>query len=325
VIVGSLETAGERLAIECDLDWVAELLKEGAGGEIRETVDADATIRISIESRHDPFDVEGWELLTRGAWRRGRDVVLRDPCTAGFDLHVSCTSQRALFRYRWRPPRRTRAASLLLRSRFHLLARAVLVQYPALWWAGRRGRVPLHASACTDGTSTALVTAPSGVGRSTFVLEQVRGGAKATGDNLAVADDATVWGLVEPLRIGGGSGRRMPHGRNEAPLPDRVGALSPDRIVVLQRGSADHAELVACSPESAARALVTSTYMAGELRRYWAFAATLAAGTGVGPAHPALTDVAAALTQRLPCFSLLLGRTPASSLAHAFATPEVAA
>jgi hypothetical protein len=95
--------------------------------------------------------------------------------------------------------------------------------------------------------------------------------------------------------------------------------------VVLQRGSADHAELVACSPESAARALVTSTYMAGELRRYWAFAATLSVGTGIGPAHPPLTEVASTLTQRLPCFELLLGRTPAPTLAHAFATPEVAA
>ena len=324
-MVASLETAGERLAIECDLDWVADLLSEGAGGELREGREADATIGISIESVRDPFDVRGWELLTRGAWRRGREVVLTDPCTAGFDLHLSCTSDRAEFRYRWRPPRRTRAASWALRSRFHLLARAVLLQYPALWCAGRQGRAPLHASAVTDGTSTALVTAPSGIGRSTFVLEQISAGAKATGDNLAVADGATVWGLVEPLRIDGGGGRRMPHGRQEAPMPDRAGGLSPDRIVVLQRGAAEHAELVVCSPESAARSLVTSTYMAGELRRYWAFAATLSAGTGIGPAHPPLVEVASTLTRRLPCFVLQLGKSPVPTMGHAFASPEVAA
>jgi hypothetical protein len=108
-------------------------------------------------------------------------------------------------------------------------------------------------------------------------------------------------------------------------MPDRVAALSPDRVVVLQRGSAEHAELVVCNPESAARALVTSTYMAGELRRYWAFAATLSAGTGMGPAHPPLTEVAATLTQRLPCFALMLGRKAAPTLAHAFASPEIAA
>jgi hypothetical protein len=322
-MVGSLETAGERLVLGCALPWVTSLLTEGAGGEIRAGDDADATISISIEPQRRPFDVRGWELLARGAWRRGREVVMADPCTAGFDLHLSCTTERAEFRYRWRPPRRSRAASLLLRSRFHLLARAVLLQYPALWWAGTRGRVPFHASACTDGTSTALVTAPSGIGRSTFVLEQVRAGAKATGDNLAVADGATVWGLVEPLRVDGGSGRRMPHGRHEAPMPDRVGALSPDRVVVLERGSADHPELVACNPERAARALVTSTYMAGELRRYWAFAATLSAGTGLGAAHPPIAEVASAFTQRLSCFSLVLGRTPTPTLAQVFATPGV--
>ena len=324
-MLGSLETAGERIAVTCRLPWVADLLKEGAGGDLREEFDPEATISISIEVEREPFDVDGWTLLTRGAWQRGKEVVVTDPCTAGFDLHLRCSAECAEFRYRWRPPRKTRAASLLLRSRFHLLARAVLLQYPALWWAGTRGRVPLHASACTDGTTTALVTAPSGVGRSTFVLEQIRAGSRATGDNLAVADGTTAWGLVEPLRIDGGTGRRMPHGRHEAELQDRVSALSPDRVVVLERGSADRSELVPCTPEAAARALITSTYMAGELRRYWAFAATLSAGTGFGPAHPPVTDVASTLTHRLSCFSLLLGRKPAAATAHLLANSRVAA
>ena len=324
-MLGSLETAGERLAVTCQLPWVADLLKEGAGGELGEELDPEATIAITIEAERKPFDVDGWTLLTRGAWRRGRELVVVDPCTAGFDLHLRCSAERAEFCYRWRPPRKTRGASLLLRSRFHLLARAVLLQYPALWWAGTRGRVPLHASACTDGTTTALVTAPSGIGRSTFVFEQIRAGARATGDNLAVADGTTAWGLVEPLRVDGGSGRRMPHGRHEAEMPDRVSALSPDRVVVLERGSGDRSELVPSTAETAARALVTSTYMAGELRRYWAFAATLSAGTGFGPAHPPVTDVASALTQRLPCFSLLLGRQPAAAAPHVLANSRVAA
>ena len=40
------------------------------------------------------------------------------------------------------------------------------------------------------------------------------------------------------------------------------------------------------SPDEAARALVAGTYMAGELRRFWPFAATLALATGIGPVHP---------------------------------------
>jgi hypothetical protein len=321
----SLATAGEQLSIDCALPWVAELLEEACGGDLGRESDANAAIHISIEVDRSPFDVDGWELVTRGAWRRGRDVVLTDPCTAGFDLHLSCTPGRADFRYRWRPPRRSRAAALLLRSRFHLLARAVLIQYPALWWAGARGRVPLHASACTIGDAPVLVGASSGIGRSTFVLEQLRRGARATGDNLSVADGTTLWGLVEPLRVSGGSGRRMPHGRHEEAMPHRADALAPDMVVILERGGADEPSLVPSTPDAAACALVTSTYMAGELRRYWAFAATLTAGTGFGPAHPPVSSVAASFAERLPCYSLLLGREPSAAVAELFAREGVAA
>src|SRR6266480_6251924 len=99
-MVGSLETAGERLVVASQLPWVAELLKEGAGGELREDADPGATIAISIEAEKEPFDVDGWTLLTRGAWQRGKEVVVTDPCTAGFDLHLRCSAECAEFRYR---------------------------------------------------------------------------------------------------------------------------------------------------------------------------------------------------------------------------------
>ena len=57
----------------------------------------------------------------------------------------------------------------------------------------------------------------------------------------------------------------------------RAEELVPDSLVVLERLPAAEPSIVACSPVTAGRALVTSTYMAGELRRYWAFAATLSA------------------------------------------------
>ena len=170
-----------------------------------------------------------------------------------------------------------------------------------------------------------MITAPSGIGRSTLILRELASGARATGDNLAVGDGTTVWGLVEPLRVEGGSGRRMPHGRNEAPLPDRPESLAPDSFLVLARASSEETSLTTCGAEAAARALVTSTYMAGELRRYWAFAATLAAGTGIGPAHPPVTEVAAVFAARLPCFSLALGRTTRTGLSDLLDTAEVAA
>ena len=320
-----LDTAGERLSVQSELPWVADLLAEGAAGELRAVERPDASVEVRVESSGDEFETGGWELLARGVWRRHGDVVVANACTSGFDLHLRLTRERAEFTYRWRPPVRDRAAARLLRSRFHLLARATLMQYPALWWAATRGRAPLHASGCAVGRVTPLVSAQSGIGRSTLVLAEAAAGGRATGDNLAVGDGTTIWGLVEPVRVEGGGGRRMPHGRHEGPMQNRVASLAPDTVVVLSRGESDRPLLSTCSAEAAARSLVTSTYMAGELRRFWSFAATLSAGTGAGPSHPPVTEVAAAFTATLPCYSLALGRRGVARLADLLDTMEVAA
>ena len=319
-----LNTAGEQLAIECAVGWVSDLIVEGAGGELGAAA-REPSVEVRVEESNHAFETAGWELLERGAWRRNGEVVVRNACTSGFDLHLRCTADRAEFTYRWRPPARDRAAARVLRSRFHLLARAVTMQYPALWWAATRGRAPLHASACAAGGATPMLSAPSGVGRSTLVLAELEAGGRATGDNLAVGDGTTVWGLVEPLRVEGAGGRRMPHGRNEAPMPNRIESLTPDSVVVLTRGERDRPSVTRCDRETAARSLVTSTYMAAELRRYWSFAATLSAGTGVGPAHPPIGQVADAFTTKLPCFSLALSARPGDRLPDLLGTAEVAA
>jgi hypothetical protein len=322
---GFLVTAGERLQFECSVPWVAELVAEAAGGELSRREAPGVTLRVEVEPDRGAFGTAGWQLLARGAWCRNNDVVVENACTSGFDLHLRRTAQHVELTYRWRPPTRERAAARLLRSRFHLLARAVLMQYPALWWAGTRGRVPLHASGCVAGGSTPLLTAQSGIGRSTLLLSELASGGRATGDNLAVGDGTTLWGLVEPVRVKGGNGRRMPHGRHEAPLQHRAESLVPDCLVVLERGARAEATLVPWSSDSAARSIVTSTYMAGELRRYWTFAATLAAGSGLGPAHPPITEVASAFAAKLPCFSLALGRKRDARLSDLLDAVEVAA
>jgi hypothetical protein len=322
---GFLATAGERVVFESSVPWVMELIAEGAGGELLPPEAPGVSLRVQVEADHRPFETRRLELLARGAWRRDREVVIENACTSGFDLHLWYTTDHADVTFRWRPPRRERAASRVLRSRFHLLARAILMQYPVLWWAGAHGRVPLHASACATSLSTPLLTAPSGVGRSTLLVDELAAGARATGDNIAVTDGTTVWGLVEPVRVEGGGGRRMPHGRNEARLQHRVESLVPDCIVVLERGSRERSSLSLCSPDAAARSLATSTYMAGELRRYWSFAATLSAATGLGPAHPPVMEVAAAFAHRVPCFSLALGPTSGTRLSELLEAVEVAA
>ncbi len=312
MIIGFLDTAGERVSFESAVPWVSELVAEGAAGELSTDPVAEASVRVRIEADRRAFAVAEWEPLTRGAWRRNGEVVVENACTAGFDLHARCSDESVELTYRWRPPRRDRVAARVLRSRFHLLARAVLSQYPALWWAGTRGRVPLHASACTVGGAVPLIGAAGGVGRSTLLLRELELGGSVTGDNLVVGDGTTVWGLVEPLRVEGGEGRRMPHGRQETTIARRAGCLVPDRLVVLRRLPEPRSTLRACSPAEAARSLAAATYMAGELRRYWSFAATLGAGTGAGPAHPQITAASSAFAERVPCFTLALGRDRAS-------------
>ena len=310
----SLETVGERVVVESSLAWVTELIAEAAGGELESRSHDAGTVHVNVESERAPFATEGWNVLARDARDKGGSVVIRNVCTTGFDLHATCTELGVDFTYRWRPAARERATGMLLRSRFHLLARAALIQYPALWWAGVEGRAPLHASACTVDGSTPLVTAPSGVGRSTFMLRVLAEGGSVTGDNLSVGDGTTVFGLAEPFRIEGAGGRRMPHGRQEMPVRQRAPALEPDAVIVLTRGGATATAFSSLSPVAAARSMVTSTYAAGELRRFWAFAATLAAGTGVGPPHPPVMDVASAFSARLPCYALELGARPAPTL-----------
>jgi hypothetical protein len=110
---------------------------------------------------------------------------------------------------------------------------------------------------------------------------------------------------VEPVRVDGGRGRAAAtHGRSEHTLPGRVPSLEPDRLVVLRRATGPRASAGPLSSAEAARELVAGTYMAGELRRFWAFAGTLALATGLGPAHPDVLGIAVSLADRLPCFEV---------------------
>jgi hypothetical protein len=321
----TLETGGERIAIGCALNWVDELIYEASADELRVPGAEPATLTVNVESSSRPFDTTGWETLTRGAWRMPGEVVMEDVCSTGFDLRLRGAPDNAEFTFRWRPPLRSQAAARLLRARFILLARAVLVQYPALWRASLRGRAPLHASVCTVGDSKPLLAGPGGVGKSTLLTQELAAGGTAISDNLCVSDGTTAWGLVEPLRIEGASGRSMPHGRAEVPMAGRVAALTPDILVALRRGQDQAALVRPCDAVTVARTLITGTYMAGELRRFWGFAATLTAGTEVGPAHPPVEKIARILASRLPSVEILLPRRPGVRLAELLSRAEAIA
>ncbi len=313
---GTLPTVGERISIDCVLPWVAELIDEAAAGELAKGDSGTATLAVRVESTNRPFKNVAWEPLTRGAWRLRDDVVIEDVCSSGFDLLMESGPDVTVFNFRWRPALRGQAAARLLRSRFILLARAVLIQYPALWRASLRGRAPLHASVCTAGDLQPMLAGPAGVGKSTLLTQELASGGHAISDNICVSDGTTAWGLVEPLRIEGAAGRAMPHGRAERPMESRATAMIPDRLVALRRGHGDLPTVRTCDATTAARSLVTGTYMAGELRRFWGFAATLAAGTGLGPSHPPVERIAGILASRLPCVEVLLPRQPGVRIAE---------
>jgi hypothetical protein len=314
-VEGVVPTAGERLAIRCPQGWIASRVAEGADGCFIPGPPDGATVRVRVEPGRSPFPVEGWTRLARDAWNRDGHVVLHDVATSGFDLHAWQDGTVPEMVLRWRPPRRTRAAALALRARAELLTWAVLLQYPVLWAASLRGRAPLHAAALTAGDrGPALVVGPSGVGKTTLVTTEVAALGQATADNLVVGDGYRAWGLVEPVRSDQGDGRRQTHGRRTAHLPGRVPALDPAVLVVLARGAGY--QVGACSPEDAVRALVASTYAAGELRRYWGVHALLALGTGAGSPHPPVSEMATAFASRLPCLRVELPKARGERLAE---------
>jgi len=117
----------------------------------------------------------------------------------------------------------------------------------------------------------------------------------------------------------------MPHGRREASVLYPAAELRPDRVVVPRRVDHQRALLQPCEPGRATQALVAGTYAAGELRRYWSFDALLALATGRGPAHPGVSEVAAALAGRLPCFELLMPGRPGPWLTEVLAPEEAIA
>lgn len=321
----TLETGGERLHINCAIRWVGDLIEEAAAGELRRDDQHRATVIVNVESSSNAYDTSSWEPLTRGAWRRHGEVVIEDACSSGFDVRLLAAGEVTEFTLRWRPRMSGRAASTLLRSRFILLARAVLLQYPALWRASVRGRAPLHASACAMGEVRALLAGPGGVGKSTLIAQELAAEGSAISDNLCVSDGVTAWGVVEPIRVEGGAGRSMPHGRSEASLPGRLDSLTPNLVAVIRRGHDDVAGVRPCRAEAVARSLVTGTYMAGELRRFWAFAATLSAGTGLGPSHPPVEAIARQFAVRLPAVEILLPRRPGVRLAELLSRVEAIA
>jgi hypothetical protein len=257
-----------------------------------------ATLRIVVDEEDRPFSTNGFELVARSVYRRMREAVLNNVCSSGYDLHVEISDDVPCFTFRRRPSLMVRAAAAADRARAGQLTRLTLLAYPTMWWAAARGRSPMHVAAFQSPEMTVLVGGPSGVGKSTVLGLELVAGARPVSDNICVSDGTKVWPVNEPLRLAGGSGARAPHGRSEQAMISRVSEVVPDAVVLLTRGKTT---VRVVDSLTAARALAAGTYMAGELRRFWSFAATLSAATDVGPAHPPVAAVSESLAMDVPC------------------------
>jgi len=308
----SCRTAGLTLEVEADGARWGRFVQEACAGQLLGQGPADVHVSVSTDPR--PFDLTGLDPLTRGAWSDGATVVMHDACSSGADLRLRPGPAGLEVEARARPAPTTRALTLLAPSRAQLLWRAAMLQYPALWWAGVRGAVPLHVSALRVGGVAVVLAGPGGVGKSTLLRDAMVRSAVGVSDNVCVTDGTRVHGLLEPLRGTDGTGRRMPHGRREEPWRERLDALDVDRVLVLQRGSGEEVRVSPTSAADAARVMTAGTYAAGELRRYCAFAATLALATGIGPAHPPVEDRATVLAGSVPCARVTLPAGPGTAV-----------
>ncbi|HET8594971.1 MAG TPA: hypothetical protein VFM07_06965 [Intrasporangium sp.] len=305
-------TAGVTVSVDSrDPHWLA-LAAEACAG--RALGAGPSEVDVVVEPAGAP-DLDGLRVVTRGALAGDERVVLADACGSGLDLELALSGGRLRVRAWPRPTWRHRGLGALAPERRVLLHRAALIQYPALWWAGLSGLAPLHVCAATVSGTAVLLAGPGGVGKSTL-LGTLGAGDVAVSDNLCAGDASRVHALVEPIRDEQGEGRRMPHGRRERAWTDPADSLAPERVIVLRRGTGNDLVVNPVPPGLAARELVAGTYAAGELRRYWAFAATVALGLGRGPAHPPVAAVAGAITDAVPCTIVELPSVPGTTLAE---------
>jgi hypothetical protein len=314
-------TAGVHVQVDAtDAHWL-HIVREACAGQEAPTTRPD--VHVSVNQSSGPFDLRGYRPLTRGAWAGRQSVVLVDACGSGVDLEVMPTDMELRVIAHPHPTWRHRLLGAAAPDRQVLLQRAAVIQYPALWWAGVKGLVPLHVSAALAAGQGVLVAGPGGVGKSTLMASIDRPD-RPVSDNLCVADAANVHGVLEPARGETGSGRRMPHGRREMPWADRLESVAVERILVLRRGIQSEPIVRRLDTATTSRELTAGTYAAGELRRYWAFAATLALGTGMGPAHPPVSAAADELARAIPACEVVLPSPRGTTLRSILAKADIA-
>lgn len=215
-----------------------------------------------------------------------------------------------------------RRLPLLQRRRFTTLL-YYLLYYPCFWWLERRRDLhPIHAAGAQIEDGIIVLAGPSGVGKSTLTvgLAALPGG-RLLSDTFLLQHRREVWAVPEPLLLDAWSQqwlgtnadllRRVTHryclGRNGFHWPDeRLSAGGPVRLLLFPHRSPRH-YVRPLSPLRAQGRLRAGDLIVNDMRRYWAYAATLEL-LDPTPLVQAREENLAALVGSVPIFEV--GLTP---------------
>jgi hypothetical protein len=311
----SVATAGRTVLLSLPARRYRTLTGLSATEQVSDRLEGEDRVSVRVLARPPrTLTDREWVPITRGVARdlSGRRILLESAGGSGLSQLWDRSDGWDVTSW-WRPSTKERVAALALPARHRLLTAQILVHYPALMAAIVDGWSPLHISLVeVDGMRVALA-GPGGIGKSTLVAGAVATGARAWCDNVAVSDGSRCHGMREAMRLpresapSGIPGQRTSHDRVEVPHAFEQGAVEPDAVVVVRRGSGFDPVVRRCSRGVARRALVAGTFAAGELMRLWPMVAAFSSAWHDVPAVPAVDEVAKALTATRPCFELVLG------------------
>jgi hypothetical protein len=206
-----------------------------------------------------------------------------------------------------------------LRERRFTTLLSYLVYYPCWWWLEQTQDFhPIHAAGVLLDSGVVLFGGASGVGKSTLAVALAgMPGAKLLSDSFVLHNGSDVAAVREPILLDAWSRRWLgEHGQDLQPIAwryclNRAGyQLPPGRLaaggrctllVFPRRAPEQYVRRIAA--EQAHQRLSAADLIINDLRRYWAFAATLeqaAPGGLVARREAHLARLAAAV----PCYEL---------------------
>jgi len=205
-----------------------------------------------------------------------------------------------------------------------------LVYYPCWWWLEQMQNLhPIHAAGVGTDSGVILLGGASGVGKSTLAVALATlPGARLLADSFVLHGGADVFAVCEPILLDAWSrGWLGKHGDGLIPIDWRYGLnrsgflLPPQHLAVEGRAGmllfprrAPKPYVRRISAAQAHQRLSAADMIINDLRRYWAFAASIEQMVPGGLVARRETQLAH-LTAAVPCFEI--GLTAETSCAAA--------